>query len=257
MLLCSISVIYFIFNMDNSKENYISKKMSNDITDNIIVNESIENSIQVQKENENIEMVKKEAQKTTTSENVTKEKQENQVNENKKIESEIEEKQENQIVNNKNTENKAEKKQENQIVNNKNTENNTEEKKQETTKKVENNKQTAENNKKDIKQKEKSIYDYEFNIKEIKSELISIGESIGLKHRTTDEGTEITPNNSSWASPVTGSKDYQGKQLEASLKDYVRSMPEMVSSYGGTEIEFFTIYVEDNGNGSYTFYFLY
>lgn len=103
----------------------------------------------------------------------------------------------------------------------------------------------------------KSIYDYEFDISKIKSELISIGQSMGLKHRTSDDGVKITPSNSSWANPVTASKNYQGKKLERALKDYVKSMPSIVESYGGEKIKNFTIYVENRGNGSYTFYFLY
>ena len=229
VILSSVSVIYFIWGMNNSENNYIL----NDIIDNIVVNESTENNIEVQKENENvinenIEKVEQKNNKTTTSEKnenvtkvTTKEKEESQTVKNTKIES------------------------------------NTKEKKKETTKKAEDSKQSTENNKNDIKQNEKSIYDYQFDIEKIKSELIKIGEAIGLKHRTKDDGTLITPSNASWASPVTGSKNFQGKKLEKSLKDYVQSMPEVIESHGGTKIEYFTIYIENNGNGSYTFYFLY
>lgn len=103
----------------------------------------------------------------------------------------------------------------------------------------------------------KSIYDYAFDIDAIKKELIKIGENMGLKHKTTDGGKQRTPSNSSWSIPVTANEKLQGKKLERALKDYVSSMPQIIESYGGNKIEDFTIYVENNGNGSYTFYFLY
>jgi hypothetical protein len=104
---------------------------------------------------------------------------------------------------------------------------------------------------------EKSIYDYEFDVEAIRKELIAIGKGMGLTHITTDGGAAKTPDNSSWGAPVTASQSFQGKNLERGLKDYVRSMPGIVTAYGGGEIEYFTIYVKPNGNGSYTFYFLY
>lgn len=113
------------------------------------------------------------------------------------------------------------------------------------------------NNQGEETNKTKSIYDYEFDIEKIRLELISVGKSMGLTHITQDEGVIRTPNNSSWASPITGSKNFQGKNLERSLKDYVSSMPSIIKSHGGTEIKYFTIYIQNNGNGSYTFYFLY
>lgn len=103
----------------------------------------------------------------------------------------------------------------------------------------------------------KSIYDYEFDIEAIRKELIALGESAGLKHITTDGGRLRTPDNSSWAVPVTASKSFQGANLERTLKDYVRSTPTLVEAYGGDPVEFFTIYVKDLGDGSYTIYFLY
>lgn len=106
-------------------------------------------------------------------------------------------------------------------------------------------------------QKEKSIYDYEFDVDKIKSELIAIGQSMGLTHTYYDDGVLITPENASYSNPITASSSFQGERLEKALKDYVRSMPTLISSYGGTQIKYFTIYVQSNGNGSYTFYFLY
>lgn len=103
----------------------------------------------------------------------------------------------------------------------------------------------------------KDIYDYAFDADAIRTELISLGESMGLAHITDDDGIPCTPDTCSWASPVTASESFQGDQLKRALCDYVTSMPALLASYGGTEIAYFTIYVQDNGGGSYTFYFLY
>jgi len=103
----------------------------------------------------------------------------------------------------------------------------------------------------------KSIYDYEFNVEAIRAELISLGESMGLTHITSDDGITCTPDTCSWASPITASQSFQGENLKQSLQSYVSSMPSIVTSYGGSAISYFTIYVQDNGGGSYTFYFLY
>ena len=103
-----------------------------------------------------------------------------------------------------------------------------------------------------------SIYDYPFDIDAIKKELITVGENLGLTHITSDDGVKITPSNSSWTSPITARKSLQGANLEKALKEYVSYMPTYVYNYGGgIKIKYFTIYVEDIGNGSYTFYFLY
>ena len=128
------------------------------------------------------------------------------------------------------------------------------------------NEQEEEQNKEEVKKEEtqkyteiveKSIYDYEFDIENIKAELIKIGQGMGLTHITEDEGISKNPNNSSWSDPVRASRDFQGKKLERALKDYVSSMPILIKAYGGGDIKTFTIYVENNGNGNYTFYFLY
>lgn len=103
----------------------------------------------------------------------------------------------------------------------------------------------------------KTIYDYEFDAAAIRSELIALGQSMGLTHITEDDGVPCTPDTCSWASPVTASESFQGDKLKRALNDYVTSMPTLLASYGGTQISCFTIYVQDNGGGSYTFYFLY
>lgn len=100
--------------------------------------------------------------------------------------------------------------------------------------------------------KPKSIYDAPFDVDAICSELIAVGEAQGLTHTAGK-----TPSDSAWASPVVASSSYQGTSLERGLKDYVRSMPQMIAAYGGQPIQYFTIYVEPLGGGSYQFYFLY
>lgn len=98
----------------------------------------------------------------------------------------------------------------------------------------------------------KSIYDYEFDIDAIRAELIAVGEGMGLTH-----SGDLTPDTASWSTPVTASADFQGENLKRRLKDYVQSMPGLITAYGGNPIQYFTIYVEPLGGGSYRFYFLY
>ena len=105
--------------------------------------------------------------------------------------------------------------------------------------------------------KPKTAYDYEFDIEAIRSDLISLGCSMGLTHITTDDGMSITPDNASWATPVTASECFQGERLKRKLTDYVQSMPDIITAYGGAPIEYFTIYIEPLGSGSYRIYFLY
>lgn len=106
-------------------------------------------------------------------------------------------------------------------------------------------------------EKPKTIYDYAFDAGAIRAELIALGQSMGLTHIMEDDGIPCTPDNCSWAAPVTASESFQGDNLERALKDYVTSMPSVIASYGGAQMTSFTIYVQDNGGGSYTFYFLY
>lgn len=98
----------------------------------------------------------------------------------------------------------------------------------------------------------KSIYDFEFDIDAIRAELIAVGEGMGLTHIG-----DLTPDNASWSTPVTASADFQGENLKRRLKDYVQSMPELITAYGGNPIQYFTIYAEPLGGGSYRIYFLY
>ena len=105
--------------------------------------------------------------------------------------------------------------------------------------------------------KPKTAYDYEFDIEAIRSDLIYLGCSMGLTNITTDDGMAITPDNASWATPVTASESFQGERLKRKLTDYVQSMPDIITAYGGAPIEYFTIYIEPLGSGSYRIYFLY
>lgn len=98
----------------------------------------------------------------------------------------------------------------------------------------------------------KSIYDYEFNVSAMRRELVAIGLEMGLK-----EDDSLTPYSSSWANPITASEDFQGDNLERALKDYVRSMPNLIIVYGGEPINYFNIYIKPIDGGRYQFYFLY
>lgn len=104
----------------------------------------------------------------------------------------------------------------------------------------------------EVTPKPKSIYDFEFDIAAIRAELISVGEGMGLTH--TDG---LTPDTASWATPITASADFQGENLKRRLTDYVQSMPGLITAYGGDPIQYFTIYAEPLGGGSYRIYFLY
>lgn len=101
----------------------------------------------------------------------------------------------------------------------------------------------------------KSSYDMPFDIDKIKNELIILGESMGMKHKTAyKDGTTITPDNSSWEMPLTASASFCGNALKRSLYDYVSSYAEY-ELYGGEPITDFTIYVESI-DGGYLIYFL-
>ena len=69
--------------------------------------------------------------------------------------------------------------------------------------------------------------------------------------------SSLTPSDSSWGNPMIASKDFQGKNLERALKDYVCSMPQLITAYGGESIQYFNIYAEPIGDCGYRFYFLY
>ena len=101
----------------------------------------------------------------------------------------------------------------------------------------------------------KTPYDAPFDIEYIKAELIALGESMGITHRTTyKDGEVITPDNSSWELPITANSSFSGEMLKRSLYDYVTSYAEY-HLYGGDPITHFTIYVLPLSDG-YEIYFL-
>ena len=101
----------------------------------------------------------------------------------------------------------------------------------------------------------KSPYDIPIDIEAIKNELIVLGESMGMTHRTAyKDGSVITPDNSSWELPITANSSFCGEILKRSLRDYVLSYAEY-HLYGGEPITHFTIYVLTISDG-YEIYFL-
>lgn len=101
----------------------------------------------------------------------------------------------------------------------------------------------------------KTPYDAPFDIEQIKTELIALGESMGMTHRTAyKDGTVITPDNSSWELPITANSSFCGEMLKRSLRDYVFSYAEY-HLYGSEPITHFTIYVHPLSDG-YEIYFL-
>ncbi|MBR6801723.1 MAG: hypothetical protein IKM61_08230 [Eubacteriaceae bacterium] len=104
-----------------------------------------------------------------------------------------------------------------------------------------------------VDEKPKSAYDYDFDISKIRSDCISIGKSMGLKH----DGS-LTPGNSTWWNPVTASESNQGTKLKNRLESYIRFHTiDNLSSYGIDEINYFNIYTEQVGAGKYKIYFLF
>lgn len=98
-------------------------------------------------------------------------------------------------------------------------------------------------------------YDVPFDIEQIKAELVTLGESMGMTHRTAyKDGEIITPDNSSWELPITANSSFCGGMLKRSLHDYVLSYAEY-HLYGGDPITNFTIYVLPLSDG-YEIYFL-
>ena len=101
----------------------------------------------------------------------------------------------------------------------------------------------------------KSAYDMPFDIERIRSDLISYGQSLGFRHRTSyKDGTVVTPDNSSWEIPIVASSSFNGEALKRSLYDYVSSYVGY-EIYGGEPITDFTIYIRPI-SGGYEIYFL-
>ena len=101
----------------------------------------------------------------------------------------------------------------------------------------------------------KSAYDMPFDIEQIRSDLISYGQSLGFRHRTSyKDGTVVTPGNSSWEMPIVASSSFSGEALKRSLYDYVSSYVGY-EIYGGEPVTDFTIYIRPISVG-YEIYFL-
>lgn len=101
----------------------------------------------------------------------------------------------------------------------------------------------------------KTAYDYEFDINQIRNNLIALAKGYGL---TLDES--LNKNNACWANPVAATENTQGDLLKRLLnesvqyyadKDFRASMG--LSNLGLTV---FNIYCESLGNGEYRIYFL-
>ncbi len=101
----------------------------------------------------------------------------------------------------------------------------------------------------------KTAYDYEFDIDQIRRDLIALGKGYGL---TLDES--LNPNNASWANPVFATKSTQGNQLKRLLFDSVQYYADAAyrTSMGLPDLglSHFNIYCESLGNGEYRIYFL-
>ena len=101
----------------------------------------------------------------------------------------------------------------------------------------------------------KSAYDMPFDIEQIRSDLISYGQSLGFRHRTSyKDGTVVTPDNSSWEIPIVASSSFNGETLKRSLYDYISSYVGY-EIYGGEPVTDFTIYIRSI-SGGYEIYFL-
>ena len=107
---------------------------------------------------------------------------------------------------------------------------------------------------------EKSIYDFPFDIEQIKAEMVQIGvNEMGWRYRTHyNDGRAITPDNSSWSETVIANQNIQGERLKKQLYELMTLFTdEFRESYGGDPITAFSIYVEPLENGAYVFYLLY
>lgn len=90
--------------------------------------------------------------------------------------------------------------------------------------------------------------------------MVQIGvNEMGWAHRVQyQDGTLITPDNSSWGTVVVGNQNIQGERLKTQLYDLVTLYTdEYMESCGGNPITSFTIYIEPMENGAYVFYLLY
>ena len=97
--------------------------------------------------------------------------------------------------------------------------------------------------------KEKDPYAYPFDIEEIKKDLITYGESLGMKHRTHySDGIEVTPDNGSYELLSKSSTAWIIKKSLYEQLDY---------HFHVYQAEVFTIYIEPFGNSEYQIYSIY
>lgn len=101
----------------------------------------------------------------------------------------------------------------------------------------------------------KTAYDYEFDIHQIRNDLIALAKGYGL---TLDES--LNPNNASWANPVFATKNTQGDLLKRLLNESIQYYADkgFRASMGLPDLglTIFNIYCESLGNGVYKIYFL-
>ena len=105
---------------------------------------------------------------------------------------------------------------------------------------------------------EKSIWDYPFDVEAIRAQLIEWGEDIGLTHVTEYEGWgPATPENSSYDLPTFICKGYEGERAKKKVKEWLEYTPVSIYTYGGPQIKYFTIWMEEYEDGFIQIYFLY
>lgn len=101
----------------------------------------------------------------------------------------------------------------------------------------------------------KTAYDYEFDINQIRKDMIALAKGYGL---TLDES--LTPINASWANPVFATKSTQGDLLKRQLTESIQyyADKEYRASLGLSDLglTYFNIYCEPLGGGEYRIFFL-
>lgn len=101
----------------------------------------------------------------------------------------------------------------------------------------------------------KTAYDYEFDINQIRKDMIALAKGYGL---TLDES--LTPSNASWANPVFATKSTQGDLLKRQLTESIQyyADKEYRASLGLSDLglTYFNIYCEPLGGGEYRIFFL-
>ena len=91
----------------------------------------------------------------------------------------------------------------------------------------------------------------------IYAELVAYGQSLGLRHLAVDDGIVRTPDNSSWSNPVTIYSGDNPNLVETALKNKIAYLPQSVEDYGGPQIDYFIVYIEDLGGGNCKIYIMY